>query len=78
MTAAALCDGIISSDPTTGAALCSTGWYSVAYNAFVPFDISQLDPAALATAFAAGFSLLGGIWCVCKGCELVFNMIKKA
>lgn len=77
MTSAALCDGIISTDPSSGAAICSTGWYSVAYNAVVPFDISTLDPMSLVNAFGSGFFMLAGVWCACKGCEIVLGLIRK-
>jgi hypothetical protein len=64
------CDGAVDVTALT----CSTGWQSVVANP--PFDISQLDPAALASAFGYGFFLFVGVWAVCKGCELVLSMLK--
>ena len=51
-----VCEGVLSVDSGTGAALCD-GLWRVGDLAAIPgaFDPSQLDPAQLAAAFGAGF-----------------------
>lgn len=54
-----VCEGVLSVDSGTGAALCD-GLWRVGDLAAIPgaFDPSQLDPAMLGGAFGAGFLLL--------------------
>lgn len=48
------CPGTIGTEPVTGAATCTEAWVAVE-----PFDIAQLDPEVAASAFAAGFVIIG-------------------
>lgn len=54
-----ICEGVLSVDSGTGAALCDGVW-RVGDLAAIPgaFDPSQLDPAVLGGMFAAGFVVL--------------------
>lgn len=65
------CAGVID----TAAVTCSTGWQAVV--AEQPFDLTQLDPVVLVTAFATGFFLLSPVWVVCYGAGEVLKFIRR-
>lgn len=67
------CDGDVSVS-MDGAPLCSGAWTLVPVPE--PFDPSQLDPALLAEAFGAGFTIVGTCWLAGWACRQLLNMIK--
>lgn len=73
-----VCEGVLSVDSGTGTALCDGVW-RVGDLAAIPgaFDVSQLDPAMLGGAFAAGFLLLWGPVLVAWGAGVLLRFISR-
>ncbi|MNZ27764.1 hypothetical protein D3C78_449850 [compost metagenome] len=67
------CDGSVSLTPD-GAPVCSGAW--TLQPVLAPFDPAQLDPAMIAEAFGAGFTLVGSIWIAGWACRQLLNMIR--
>lgn len=42
-----------------------------------PFDVSDLDPAQLSAAFAAGFAIVGTAWAIGRGFRALLSMIGR-
>lgn len=49
---------------------------AVAWEVQPEFDVSQLDPAQLGQAFAAGFVLVGTGWAIGRGFKYVLSMLR--
>ncbi len=57
-----------------GAPLCSGVWTLVPVPE--PFDVANIDPALLASAFAAGFTILGTCWFAGLCARKLLSMIR--
>jgi hypothetical protein len=75
MLTTVVCDGTISltmeGDPS-----CSTGWQVVNYEAYVPFDVSQLIMTDLMSAFTLGLFITLPVIGMAKGIAVLINMVK--
>lgn len=74
MTVAIVCTGTVSFT-TDGAPLCSTGWETLQYEAVVPFNYTQLNPAELSLMFAGGFFVILPVWAACYGLKKLVGLI---
>lgn len=60
-----------------GEALCLDALGApVAWEVQPEFDVSQLDPAELGQAFAAGFVLVGTGWAIGRGFKYVLALLR--
>lgn len=71
-TVSPVCSGLISLNPS-GFLDCSTGWAVVPTP--VTFDFSQIDPAIMGEAIAAGFILSYGLTALAWGGRLIIHSI---
>ena len=61
-----------------GAALClDSSSAPVAWVAVPAFDVSQLDTVSAASAFAAGFVIVGTCWCIGKAVGMILSVIRR-
>lgn len=67
------CNGEVFVTPD-GAPTCSGIWSLVPVPE--PFDVSQLDPATVASAFTAGFVIVGSIWFAGWACKALLSLIR--
>lgn len=79
-TVIAVCDGVFTNNieqghPDLNFAGCSVPWSSAVY--LPPFDVSQLDPATVAEAFAAGFTIAGAPMLLILGFRVFIQPIWK-
>lgn len=62
----------------SGAPSCVDGSGAVlAWQAVPAFDVSQLDTSQAASAFAAGFVIVGTCWAIGKAVGLVLSVIRR-
>ncbi len=73
MSSVLVCTGEVSVTPD-GAPLCSVAW--LVQPAPEPFDISLIDPAVVADAFAVGFMLVASVWLISYPIRLVLSLIR--
>jgi hypothetical protein len=69
-----VCPGQITVDQT-GALLCSESWQTMVSP--VGFDFSQIDPALMATAAGAGFSVSITLMAFAWGGRIIYKSITK-
>lgn len=74
MTVAIVCAATVTFT-SEGAPVCSSGWQTLQYEAVVPFDPSQLDPAAASLMFAGGFFICVPVWAACYGLKKLLGLI---
>ena len=74
MSNLAVCDNWI--ETASGNLQCVGTIQYVPYSTLSTFDISQLDPTILASAFGAGFLLLTIFWGAGKGAAEVLRLIR--
>lgn len=72
MSSVLICSGDVTTDQ--GHALCSTGWELAPH--VPPFDISQLDPALIATMLGSGLFIMLPIWAAMVGGRAILNSIR--
>lgn len=74
-----ICDGLLVDSGSPLAPTCSGTWRLNIDASGIPgaFDISVLDPASLASAFGAGFLLVGTVLVVAIPARLIVEQIRR-
>lgn len=68
-----VCTGEVSVTPD-GAPLCSVAW--LVQPAPEPFDVSLIDPALVAEAFAVGFAVVASVWLISYPIKVVLSLLR--
>lgn len=67
------CDGVLAFT-VEGAPVCSGQWLLSPLPE--QFDLSQLDPSIIASAFTAGFVIVGSCWFAGWACKSILSILK--
>jgi hypothetical protein len=75
MYSTVVCEGTITLT-MEGQPSCSTGWLITNYEAYVPFDVSQLVMTDLMSAFTLGLFITVPVIGMAKGIAVLISLVK--